>query len=315
MQFEVTILGCGAATPTLQHAPTSQAINWHGKWILLDCGEGLQTNLRKYKIPLQKIELICISHLHGDHVLGLIGLLGSMNLFGRERPLKIAGPSAIEEFVIRSLELTHTHIRFPIEIIDCDGLVDEPVITWGENTVRAFPVKHRISAYGFNFVHRPSIHRLRKDSIDAQGLQRSEILKLKAGEDVTRDNGEVLRVQDYCEPLKPSIQYVYSGDTRPCDAVRTAAKHADVLYHESTFLHDLSATAKSTGHSTAQQAAILGSEAGVHLLVLGHLSSRYRDENRVLEEAQRHHPNACLANEGMRIRMVPGEKPSVHYLE
>ena len=213
MQFEVTILGCGAATPTLQHAPTSQAINWHGKWILQDCGEGLQTNLRKYKIPLQKIELICISHLHGDHVLGLIGLLGSMNLFGRERSLKIAGPSAIVEFVTRSLELTHTHIRFPIEFIDCNGLEDQPVITWGENTVRAFPVKHRIPAYGFNFVHRPSIHRLRKDSIDAQGLQRSEIMKLKAGEDVTRDNGEVLRVQDHCEPLNPAIHYVYSGDT------------------------------------------------------------------------------------------------------
>lgn len=315
MQFEVTILGCGAATPTLQHAPTSQAINWHGKWILLDCGEGLQTNLRKYKIPLQKIELICISHLHGDHVLGLIGLLGSMNLFGRERSLKIAGPSAIMEFVTRSLELTYTHIRFPIEFIDCNGLEDEPVIRWGENTVRTFPVNHRIPAYGFNFVHCPSIHRLRKDSIDAQGLQRSEILKLKAGEDVIRDNGEVLRVQDHCEPLKPSIRYVYSGDTRPCDVVRTAAKHADVLYHESTFLQGLSAIAKSTGHSTAQQAAILGNEAGVHLLILGHLSSRYRDENRILEEAQGHHPNVCLANEGMRIRIVPGEKPSVHYLE
>jgi ribonuclease Z len=315
VQFEVTILGCGAATPTLQHAPTSQAINWHGKWIMLDCGEGLQTNLRKYKIPLQKIELICISHLHGDHVLGLIGLLGSMNLFGRERSLKIAGPSAIVEFVTCSLELTYTHTRFPIEFIDCSGLGDEPVMTWGENTVRAFPVKHRIPAYGFNFEHRPIIQRLRKDSIGVKGLQRSEILKLKAGEDVVRDNGEVLRVKDHCEPLKPPIRYLYSGDTRPCDAVRAAAKNADVLYHESTFLHDLKATAKSTGHSTAQQAAILGNEAGVHLLILGHLSSRYRDEHRVLEEAQRHHPNTCLANEGMRIRMVLGEKPSVHYLE
>ncbi len=315
MQFEITILGCGAATPTLRHAPTAQAVNWQGKWILLDCGEGLQTNLRKYKIPLQKIDLICISHMHGDHVLGLPGLLGSMNLFGRERPLYIAGPSALKSYVRQALELTETYVRFPLEFIDCAHLDSDSVLQWGDNVIRSFAVKHRIEAYGFTLVHIPSSHKLYKDSIDQYKLTRSEILSLKAGADVTRADGFVLPVAEHCEPLKPAINYTYSGDTRPAESVAEAARDADVLYHEATFLQELAATAKSTGHSTAQQAAELGNEAGVRLLILGHLSSRYRDEDKVLKEAKAIHPNVRLADEGMRIRLVPGESPSINYLE
>ena len=315
MQFEITILGCGAATPTLRHAPTAQAVNWQGKWILLDCGEGLQTNLRRYKIPLQKIDLICISHMHGDHVLGLPGLLGSMNLFGRERSLRIAGPPAIESYVRQALELTETYVRFPLEFIDCAHLDNDLVVEWGDNVIRSFVVKHRIEAYGFTFVHRPSTHKIYKGSIDQHGLTRSEILRLKAGNDVTRDDGSVLRVAEHCEPLKPQINYTYSGDTRPTESVKDAARDADILYHEATFLHELVATAKSTGHSTAQEAAKLGLDAGARLLILGHLSSRYRDEGRVLDEARTVHPNALLANEGMRIRLAPGKLPMIDYLE
>lgn len=315
MQFEITILGCGAATPTLKHAPSAQAVNWQGRWILLDCGEGLQTNLRRYKIPLQKIDVICISHMHGDHVLGLPGLLGSMNLFGRERSLRIAGPSAIESYVRQALELTETYVRFPLEFIDCVGLDGDSVIEWGDNVIRSFAVKHRIEAYGFTFVHCPTTHRLYKDSIVRHGLTRSEIVSLKAGSDVTRGDGSVLRVAEHCEPLKPAINYTYSGDTRPTRAVTEAARDADILYHEATFLHELAATAKSTGHSTAQEAAKLGLEAGARLLILGHLSSRYRDEGRVLDEARTVHPNVLLADEGMRIRLAPGKLPSVNYLE
>ena len=315
MQFEITILGCGAATPTLRHAPTAQAVNWQGKWILLDCGEGLQTNLRKYKIPLQKIDLICISHMHGDHVLGLPGLLGSLNLFGRERPLRLAGPSALESYVSHALELTETNVRFPLEFIDCAHLDSNPVIEWGDNVIRSFAVKHRIEAYGFTLLHSPSSHKLHKDSIRQHGLTRSEILSLKAGVDVSRSDGSVLPVAEHCEPLKAVINYTYGGDTRPVEPVAEAAHDADVLYHEATFLQELAATAKSTGHSTAQQAAKLGYEAGVRLLILGHLSSRYRDESKVLNEAQAVHPNVCLADEGMRIRLASGESPRVNYLE
>ncbi len=315
MQFEVTILGCGAATPTLQHQPTAQAINWQGKWILVDCGEGLQTNLRRYKIPLQKIELICVSHLHGDHVLGLPGLLGSMNLFGRDKPLHIAGPASIEKYVNQALELTHTYIRFPINYTDCAHIHDGVLFEWGENLVRCFPVKHRIEGYGFSFNHRPISYKIRKNRIATHNLQRSEILCLKGGQEVQRSSGELLRVEDFCEPPKPSLKYVYSGDTRPCKSVANEALNANLLYHEATFAHELASTAKATGHSTAQQAASLGYEANAILLVLGHLSSRYRDENKVLKEAQAIHPKVSLADEGMRIRLIPGEMPTVDYLE
>ena len=315
MQFEITILGCGAATPTLRHAPTAQAVNWQGKWVLVDCGEGLQTNLRKYKIPLQKIDLICISHMHGDHVLGLPGLLGSMNLFGRERSLCIAGPSAIKSFVHQALAHTETFVRFPLEFIDCASLDGGPVIEWGDNAIYSFAVKHRVEAYGFKFTHVPSTYKIRKGRIEAHGLGRSEILRLKTGTDVIRKDGTALKVVELCAPLKSAINYAYSGDTRPTKSVTDAARDADVLYHEATFLHDLAATAKSTGHSTAQQAANLALEAGARLLVLGHLSSRYRDEGKVLDEARAIHPNVCLADEGLRIRLAPGERPSVNYLE
>ena len=315
MQFEVTILGCGAATPTLRHQPTAQAINCQGKWILVDCGEGLQTNLRRYKIPVQKIELICISHLHGDHVLGLPGLLGSMNLFGRERALRIAGPLAIKEYVHHALKLTQTHVRFPLEFSSCADVENGSVLAWGDNTIECFPVKHRIEAYGFAFAHHPKTYKLHKDSIASHDLKRSEILQLKAGVNVKRSSGEVLFVKDHCEPLKPAVRYTYSGDTRPCEAVVKSAHGADVLYHEATFLQALASTAKSTGHSTAEQAAQLATDAGVQLLILGHLSSRYRDESFVLNEAKAKHPNVLIANEGMRIRIAPGENPAVTYLE
>lgn len=315
MQFEVTILGCGAATPTLRHQPTAQAVNWQGKWILLDCGEGVQTNLRRYKIPLQKIDVICISHMHGDHVLGLPGLLGSMNLFGRNRTLRIAGPGALKAYVLQSLEHTQTHVRFPLEFSDFTTTSLQPFIEWGDNSLDVFPVKHRIEAYGFRLMHRPSQHNIRKESIGNHKLQRSEILSLKAGVDVTRASGEVLYVDRHCEPLKPPIGYIYSGDTRPSATIANAAQGMQVLYHEATFLHSLASIAKETGHSTAQQAAQLAHDAEVGLLILGHLSSRYRDENRILQEARSIHPNVSIATEGMRIRLIPGEKAMLNYLE
>jgi ribonuclease Z len=206
-------------------------------------------------------------------------------------------------------------VRFPLEFIDCARLDSQPVIKWGDNAIYGFAVKHRIEAYGFKFTHEPSTHNIHKDSIETHGLERSEILSLKSGTDVTRTDGTVLKVAEHCEPLRSAINYAYSGDTRPTESVEDAARDADVLYHEATFLHDLAATAKSTGHSTAQQAANLAHEARTRLLVLGHLSSRYRDEINVLDEARAIHPNVCLADEGLRIRLAPGERPSINYLE
>lgn len=315
MHFDIIILGCGAATPTLRHAPTAQAVCWQGKWLLLDAGEGVQTNIRRFKVPLQKIDVVCISHMHGDHVLGLPGLLGSMNLFGREKSLTLIGPVDLEEYVRTSLKLTSTHIRFPMTFVPCGESIPVIVDSWGDNTLEYIPVRHRIEAYGYVLQHRPSLRNIKKTEIERLGLKRSEILELKSGRDVTRVDGTVLACDELCFPLSASTKYVFSGDTAPCDLLKSAADGADALYHEATFLHELKTTAKSTGHSTAKQAAEVADAAQVGALVLGHLSPRYRDEGKVLEEARAIFANTHLANEGLRIRFSASEKPRIDYLE
>ena len=283
--------------------------------MLLDAGEGVQTNIRKYKVPMQKIDLICISHMHGDHVLGLPGLLGSMNLFGRERPLCLTGPKALEPFVRQALEHTKTYLRFPLRFTACNPDHTATVEQWGDNTLTSVPVKHRIEAFGFKLQNRPTQRNLKKEEIVRNQLQRSEILKLKSGLDVLRPTGEKLNAADLCYALPATSTYVFSGDTAPCDALRVAAANADVLYHEATFLHELHSTARSTGHTTSKQAADTAVFTRVQTLILGHLSSRYKDESVVLAEAQETFAESHLAKEGMRIRMVPGEKPRIDYLE
>lgn len=283
--------------------------------MLLDAGEGVQNNIRKYKVPMQKIDNVCISHMHGDHVLGLPGLLGSMNLFGRERPLSLAGPAALESFVRQALEHTKTYVRFPLEFISCDPTNPTILVEWGDNTLTSVPVKHRIEAFGFKLQNRPTQRNLKKEEIVRNKLQRSEILRLKSGLDVVRPSGEKLCSSDLCYALPESSTYVFSGDTAPCVALRESSKNADVLYHEATFLHNLQSTARSTGHTTAKQAADIAAATNVRMLILGHLSSRYRDESIVLTEAKETFFESHLANEGMRIRLVPGEMPRIDYLE
>jgi ribonuclease Z len=304
LQFEIVILGCGAAVPTLRHAPTAQAVNWHGRWFLIDAGEGVQLGLRKNSIPFQKIEAIFISHMHGDHVLGLPGLIGSMSLLGRKKNLTIIGPAELQAFLMNALKSTSTHLDFELEFKTPSDIEKmETVHTWDECAVTSFPVKHRISAFGYIFQFEPIARNIRRESILTENLSRSEILALKGGLQIQRDNGKVLSPNEHCLPLKPSKKYVYSGDTSPCEGLREAALGADVLYHEATFLHELAKTAKATGHSTARQAGILAHEAGVKTLIIGHFSSRYKEEAVLLDEAKQQHTQTIAANENLRITL------------
>ena len=296
-------MGCGAATPTLRHLPTSQSILWNGQLSLIDAGEGVQLSLRKQRIPFQKIDRVFISHMHGDHVLGLPGLIGSMNLLGRQRPLILHGPASLESFVRTTLNLTETHLKFPLHFKLNDAEKMTAIFNENGATISSFPVKHRIEAYGYLFNYEAIHLNIRKDQIQSLGLQRSEIIQLKKGNDVHRTDGTVLRTIDACHRKEKPIRYVYSGDTRPCDSVRTAAEGADLLYHESTFLDEKRQKAKETGHSTALQAGQIAFEASVRKLIIGHFSSRYRDEQLLLREAQSVFKQVELANEGMRFSL------------
>ncbi|MDB4694005.1 ribonuclease Z [Flavobacteriales bacterium] len=303
MQFEITILGCGAATPTLRHLPTAQAINWNGQWMLLDAGEGVQLGLRQQRIPFQKIERIFISHMHGDHVLGLPGLIGSMNLLGRRRPLVIYGPSSLESYVMTALKLTQTHLKFDLNFVAANPKGMHVSMQEKGARISSFPVKHRIEAYGYQFHFEAPELNVRKDQIEALELQRSEIIQLKKGRDVQRTDGIWIKCALACHTKAAPLCYVYSGDTRPCDAVLTASLNADLLYHEATFLDDKRSKAKETGHSTAKQAAQIAADANVKKLVIGHFSSRYRNEELLADEARVIFNNVVLANEGMKFQL------------
>ena len=303
MQFEIVILGCGAATPTVRHLPTAQAINWNGRWMLIDAGEGVQLSLRKERIPFQKIDRIFISHMHGDHIFGLPGLIGSMNLLGRTKELKLYGPEELEAYMHQTLKISETHLKFPLLYHRNDPEKFQSIHEDRGTQITAFPVKHRIEAFGYKFNYEAPQLNIRRSMIEERIILRHEIIELKKGLDVLRQDGTMLNASDTCHPKPPPISYVYSGDTRPCDNILIAAKRANLLYHEATFLDDKKAIAKKTGHSTALQAGQIAQESKVNELLIGHFSSRYRNEQLLLNEAKEVFDNVHLAREGQRWRL------------
>jgi ribonuclease Z len=298
VKFDVTILGCGAATPTLRYQPTAQILNIIGNWILLDAGEGVQKSLRAQKVPFQKINRIFISHMHGDHVLGLPGLVGSMNLLGRTKPLFIHGPASLERWLMECLRLTESYLKFEINFRP--NQKDKQSCAWedGEIVVDSTPVKHRIEAYAYRFQWSPNARNVKKAKIESLDLKRSEIILLKKDIEVQREDGTLLSPDDVCHPMGVGRSYVFSGDTAPCSNLTSLAAGANLLYHESTFAESLLDKAKQTGHSTARQAAQTAKEAGVKRLLLGHFSSRYRSLTVLLNEARQLFEDSELAVEG-----------------
>ena len=240
MRFDVTILGCGAATPTLRYQPTAQVLNIDERWILLDAGEGVQKSLRASSVPFQKIDRIFISHMHGDHVLGLPGLVGSMNLLGRTSPLNIHGPLALERWLMEGLRLTESYLKFNIQF-HVNNLGARAVVWSNRDTeVVSTPVKHRIEAYAYRFNWIPKLLNLRKPKIEGLKLTRTEALQLKKGCDVERSDGSWLKVKDLCHPIHSGLSYVFSGDTSPCEALTSLSHGASLLYLEATFAESLS---------------------------------------------------------------------------
>ncbi len=299
VNFEITILGCGAATPTNRHAPTAQLVNVHDKFFLVDCGEGTQMQLRKFRFKFQRINHIFISHLHGDHYLGLMGLISSMHLLGRSKELHLYAPPQIREILEVQFRASETRLSF--EIVYHNSLVSEKTLLLEDRTleVYGFPLKHRIPTTGYLFIEKERKRKMEKDTIRRYALSVEEIIALKNNQDVNREGGDVLRSKELTSQPVPARSYAFCSDTALDQKVIESVAACNLLYHEATFLHELATRAKETFHSTAAQAGEVAKQAKVCQLVIGHFSSRYTDEKPLLDEARSRFPNVLLAHEGL----------------
>jgi ribonuclease Z len=297
-RFELTILGCGSATPTNKRNPSAQLLNVAERFFLIDCGEGTQVQLRKFKLNFSKIDCIFISHMHGDHYFGLIGLLQSFHLLGRKKKLKLFGPPQLIEVIELQNKVSGTELIYQLEFTATTPSSTQVIYQDNKIIVSSFPLDHKIPCTGFMFTEKQSPRRIIKEKLEQLKISISEIHKLKAGFDATDEDGNFVSNAELTTDPPPTRSYAYCSDTRYNEKLIDIIKNVDMLYHESTFLDDMKERAVHTMHSTAAEAATIALKSGAKQLILGHFSARYEDESGFLEEASPVFPNVLLASEG-----------------
>lgn len=295
MSFKLTILGFNSAVPKRKAAPTSQFLEIHGRHFLIDCGEGTQVQLRNAKVKFSKINHIFISHLHGDHVFGLIGLISTFQLLGRESDLHIFGPKGIQDFIMNQLKHTQARCTFNLIFVELDKKVSELIFEDEQVEVFTLPLDHRIYTNGFLFKEKPRLRKLKIGAIsDYPEIEICDYENLKRGKDYQLKSGEIIPNSDLTSSPPKPLSYAFCSDTRFNPNLIPLLKNVDLLYHESTFLSDLQELAIKTGHSTAKEAATIAKDAKVRQLILGHFSNRYEDLTVMLEEAKPIFKNTIL---------------------
>jgi ribonuclease Z len=301
--FTLTTLGTGAALPARGRYPTAQLVNVHDHHYLVDCGEGTQERLRAQAFNFQRIGHIFISHLHGDHYLGLLGLISSMHLMGRQAPLHVFGPPELKAIIDIQLKASGTWLRYPLHVQALAPESGTVIHRDAHVEVSTLALRHRIPCTGFVFRERPGLRRLRTERIhEIPQFKRNAV---KAGEDLSFPDGTCIANADLTlEPLPPR-SYAYCSDTAYEPALVPFIAGVDLLYHEATFTTGMAARAKETMHSTAAQAAQLAHAAGVGRLLLGHFSSRYKSADVLLPEAVAVFPRTQLSNEGAVFDVKP----------
>ena len=296
--FELTILGCSSATPTSSRHPTAQILNHSEKYFLIDCGEATQIQLRKFKFKIQRINHIFISHLHGDHYLGLPGLLGTMHLLGREKELHIYSPPGLKEIISVGHYHSKTFLKYTVVFHVIEEQPEIRIFEDDKLSVDIIPMNHRIPCYGFLFQEKPRLKNIIKEKIDMYNIPLQEIPTIKEGKDFITPHGKIIPNSELAlEPLPPRI-YAYCSDTVYNNSYLDQIKNADLLYHEATFASDMENRAKETFHCTARDAATIAQNAKVKKLIIGHFSARYHDLSLLLSEAKNIFNNTVLAEEG-----------------
>ena len=295
--FRVHILGCGSALPTLHHNASAQVVEIRGKLFLVDCGEGTQVQLRRSRLRFTKISAVFITHLHGDHCFGLIGMLSTFGLLGRTARLAIYAPAALEDMLKQQMQLFCHDFDYEVDFHAVDTTQQQVIYEDRSLTVETIPLEHRMPCCGYLFREKPSLPHIRRDMIDFYQIPTSQINNIKAGADWTTPDGEVVKNERLVEPAEPPRSYAYCSDTRYIPTLHERLKGVSTLYHESTYGEDNLLMAQKYFHSTARQAALVARDAGVGHLLLGHYSSRYEDEQILLHEAQEVFENTSLTDE------------------
>ena len=311
--FKVTILGSGSAVPTARHNPSCQLVYHKGRQFMLDCGEGAQLQMIKYKLKYRKLDHIFISHMHGDHYYGLIGLLNTYHLMRRESPLHIYGPARLEEVINLQLEVSATKLVYPVHFHplkenESEILYEDPSIT-----VTNFPLNHSLPVWGFLIREKPKLRRISKEIVNEYNLEVEEIKRIKMGGDLLLPDGNLMKHEEITSDPLPSRSYAYCTDTSYLESTAQYVQGVDLLYHESTFDDAQEDLAEITRHSTASQAARVALEARAGTLLLGHYSARFTDLDQLLKEAKDIFPDTLLSEEGKTYTLeydrniIPGE--------
>ena len=301
--FEIHILGCGSALPTTRHNASSQVIRIGNKQFMIDCGEGTQLQLRRNHIHFSFINHIFISHLHGDHSFGLIGLISTFGLLGRTAPLHIYADAMLEKVMKPQLDFYCKDIKYPLFFHSIDASKHSVIYEDNTITVETLPLNHRMPCCGFLFREKPKRRHLIGDVANFYNIPIYQRQSIKDGADYTTPDGTVIPNSKLTREADPSRSYAYCSDTRPCPQICGYLKDVDLLYHEATFAESEKERAKVTHHSTAKEAAEIALTAGVKRLLLGHYSSRYDDEMQLLSEAREIFTATECANEGMVVNI------------
>ena len=306
MSFKLTILGTSSALPTSDRYPSAHVLNVHERLYLIDCGEGTQMQMRRYRLRFAKINHIFISHLHGDHIFGLYPLLSSLNLMGRKLPLNIYAPEPFENLVSRHLADFDINLGYELKIHPLKGRIPKLILSDRRVEVTAFPLKHRITSYGFLFREKEAEKKIIREKIDEYKLTVTEMASLKKGEDIYRDGESLIHNSDVTSLPPAPRSYAYCSDTGYFKKLSSYVYGVDLLYHEATFGRELTALARQTCHSTAEQAAAVARDAHARRLIIGHFSARYRSPDLLVEEARTVFTATEAGIEGHCYEILPG---------
>jgi len=294
----LTILGCYAATPRTMTNPTSQLLEMKGRMFLIDCGEGTQVQLRKHKLKFSRINNIFISHLHGDHFYGLIGLISTFALLGRKTDLHVYGPKGIKEVTLLQLKLSNSWTSYNLYFHELES--EESVVVFEDEKVRVstIPLRHRVYTNGYLFEEKSGERKLNIEAVENYEIDLSYYHKIKWGGDITLEDGRIIPNEDLTFDPLPAKSYAFCSDTVYNESVLPIINNVDVLYHESTFLEVDVQYCEKTMHCTAIQAATIAKKANSGQLILGHYSTRYGSIEPFKEEARTIFPNTELADDG-----------------